>query len=209
MPAPRIRSARKCACSVSNNACCRSASPRSATKARKACPCRRARPRGQVARAEVHRTAARALRISPRPRRCSRPAALRAGPPAAPGTGRVHPLAGRLAAAKPSTASTSMYSTLSRWRDEGLYGLACSGWWEQRMQRIQADHVGALRGHAHDQRVEVAEVADAPVARRAQAVQLHRRPPDAAAVAHGGRPVAAAGRGNDQRLAGQAFDAQR
>jgi hypothetical protein len=58
---------------------------------------------------------------------------------------------------------------------------------EQRMQRVEPDDVRALRGHERDQLVEVAEVADAPVARRAQAVQLHRRAPHAPAFAHGRR----------------------
>jgi hypothetical protein len=76
------------------------------------------------------------------------------------------------------------------------------------MQRVQPDHVGALPGHAVDQRVQVREIADAPVARRAQRIQLHRRPPHAAAVAHRRRPVATPGRCDDHGLAVEPVDPQ-
>lgn len=79
---------------------------------------------------------------------------------------------------------------------------------EQRVQRVQADQVGALPGHAVDERFEVAEIADAPVARRAQCIELQRRPPDAAAVLHGGWSVAAAGRSDEHRFAGKPVDLQ-
>jgi len=50
------------------------------------------------------------------------------------------------------------------------------------VQRIHADHGGAARRGELDQRAQVAEVADAPVALRAHAVELHHEAPDAAAL---------------------------
>src|SRR5687768_14192234 len=50
------------------------------------------------------------------------------------------------------------------------------------VQRIHADHGGAHAGGELDQRAQVAEVAHAPVARRAHAVELHREAPHAAAL---------------------------
>ncbi len=50
---------------------------------------------------------------------------------------------------------------------------------EQRMQRAQADDVGAALGHDADQLRQIAEIADAPVVLRAQRIELHRRAPDA------------------------------
>ena len=52
---------------------------------------------------------------------------------------------------------------------------------EQGVQRVQAHEVGAQAGHHLDQRTQVAQVTHAPVARRAQGVELHAGPPPALA----------------------------
>ena len=49
-----------------------------------------------------------------------------------------------------------------------------------RMQRIDADHAGAQARGELDQRAQVGEIADAPVALGAHAVELNHEPPDAA-----------------------------
>src|SRR5436190_20899006 len=54
--------------------------------------------------------------------------------------------------------------------------------WEERVQRAQADHARAATRPLLDQPKQVAEIADAPVALRAQCVELHCGPPDPAAV---------------------------
>ena len=51
-----------------------------------------------------------------------------------------------------------------------------------RVQRIDADGRGAEPGGRLDQRAQIAEVADPPVARRAHAVELHHEAPDPAAA---------------------------
>ena len=61
---------------------------------------------------------------------------------------------------------------------------------EQGVQGIDADDAGACLGGEIEQRLEVSEVADAPVALRAQAVELHRRTPDPSALAQCRRLVA-------------------
>ena len=50
------------------------------------------------------------------------------------------------------------------------------------VQRIHADHARTARGAELDERAQVAEIADAPVSLRAQAVELHGEAPDAAAL---------------------------
>src|SRR6185503_9402688 len=62
----------------------------------------------------------------------------------------------------------------------------------RRMQRIEADHARAELRRLLDHAAQVAEVADAPVARRAQAVELEREAPRAAALLEERRLVAAA-----------------
>src|SRR6267142_1700413 len=52
----------------------------------------------------------------------------------------------------------------------------------RRVQWIDADHRRAARGGELDQRAQVAEVADAPVALRAHAVELHHEAPHAPAL---------------------------
>ena len=47
----------------------------------------------------------------------------------------------------------------------------------QRMQRIHADETRAARRHPANQHFQVAKITDAPIAVRAQCVQLHRDPP--------------------------------
>src|SRR5258707_3664338 len=46
------------------------------------------------------------------------------------------------------------------------------------VQRIDADERGAQARGSLDERAKIAEVADSPVARRAQAVELHREAPE-------------------------------
>src|SRR5258706_11184251 len=46
------------------------------------------------------------------------------------------------------------------------------------VQRIDADERGAQARGSLDERAQIAEVADSPVARRAQAVELHREAPE-------------------------------
>ena len=50
---------------------------------------------------------------------------------------------------------------------------------KQGVQRVQAHEVGSQAGHHLDQRTQVAEVTHAPVARRAQGVELHAGAPPA------------------------------
>src|SRR5258706_9580417 len=46
------------------------------------------------------------------------------------------------------------------------------------VQRVDADERGAQARGSLDERAQIAEVADSPVARRAQAVELHREAPE-------------------------------
>ena len=62
------------------------------------------------------------------------------------------------------------------------------------MQRIEADAVGAETGGEFDQPFEIGEIADSPVARRADAVELDRQQPAAVEIAAEGL-----GRRDDQR----------
>ena len=59
------------------------------------------------------------------------------------------------------------------------------------MQRVHADDGGAARGGELDQRAQIAEVADAPVALRAHAVELRHEAPHASALRQQLRLVAA------------------
>ena len=61
----------------------------------------------------------------------------------------------------------------------------------RRVQRIHSHHTRAARGAELDERAQVAEVADAPVSLRAQAVELDGEAPDAAALREELRLVAA------------------
>jgi len=56
---------------------------------------------------------------------------------------------------------------------------------KQRMQGVEADEVAAGGGHLIHQRQQIAKVAAAPVALRAQAVKLQAQPPDAPTVGQG------------------------
>ena len=51
------------------------------------------------------------------------------------------------------------------------------------MQRVEPDAGGAVRGGARDEMAEIGEIADAPVAARAQGVELRRQQPQPAAIA--------------------------
>ncbi len=75
------------------------------------------------------------------------------------------------------------------------------------MQRVDAHDRGAEAGGELDQRAQVAEVADAPVARRAQAVELHHEAPHPAAFREDLGLMAGAFRDGD--LAGGAPRAER
>jgi hypothetical protein len=65
---------------------------------------------------------------------------------------------------------------------------------EQRMQRIEADTVGPQMACQFDQPFEVGKIANPPVARRPDAVELYRQQPAAVEIAAEGL-----GRGDDQR----------
>ena len=54
---------------------------------------------------------------------------------------------------------------------------------KQRMQRVEPDAGGAMRGGARDEMAEIGEIADPPVAARAQGVELRRQQPQPTAVA--------------------------
>ena len=69
---------------------------------------------------------------------------------------------------------------------------------KQRVQRIDADQAATCLGGERDQCAQVGEVADAPVTRGAQAVQLHGGPPQATGVAH--RLGLKAGGGNPDQV---------
>ena len=61
---------------------------------------------------------------------------------------------------------------------------------EQRMQRIEADAVGAELCGQLDQAFEIGEIANPPIARRADAVELDRQQPAAIEIAaEGARPA--------------------
>jgi len=79
---------------------------------------------------------------------------------------------------------------------------------EQRVQGIETDDVGTAFGHLSDQLRQVTEIANTPVARGAQCIQLHRGAPDFAAVLQCCRTIATLGRADHQRLAGQARHAE-
>src|SRR5260221_85194 len=61
-----------------------------------------------------------------------------------------------------------------RVRTEALWRLG-----EHRVQRVEPDRLGAQRPGAARQLGQIGEIADAPAARRAHAVELHRDAPDA------------------------------
>jgi len=77
------------------------------------------------------------------------------------------------------------------------------------MQRAEPDERAALARDRAGQPAQVAEIADAPVALRAQAVELHRRPPDLGGPRVGirllcqdSRHVAAGGGNHQQHIDG-------
>ena len=72
---------------------------------------------------------------------------------------------------------------------------------EQRVQRVEADHVGAAAGGEGRQRLQAAEVAHPPVRRGVRGVELRRDPPDPLSALDGFRQEAAR-RHDDQRHAG-------
>ncbi|GMV56916.1 MAG: hypothetical protein AMXMBFR72_00370 [Betaproteobacteria bacterium] len=73
---------------------------------------------------------------------------------------------------------------------------------KQRVQRIQPHDVGTVPRGEIDHVDQVREIADAPVALRAQRVKLDRRPPDAAAERERRRQIAALGRDPQRRMTG-------
>ena len=79
---------------------------------------------------------------------------------------------------------------------------------EQRVQGVDAYDVGTAFSHLSDQLREIAEVPDAPVARGAQCIQLHRRSPGLATVLQCRRTIATLGCADHQCLAGQVRHAE-
>ena len=83
---------------------------------------------------------------------------------------------------------------------------------KQSVQRIDADNAGAVATAGPDDSGQIAEVADPPVAGRAQTVELERQTPGAVTIAHRFRPIAGGGRHRepavrDPAAVSQNFDA--
>ena len=70
----------------------------------------------------------------------------------------------------------------------------------ERMQRIQPDEIATALSQLHQQLVEIAEVADAPVLFRAHGVELHQRTPAFFPRLQRRRQIAAARRDDNPRL---------
>ena len=67
------------------------------------------------------------------------------------------------------------------------------------MQRIEPDAVGAQSCRKLDQAFEIGEIADPPIARRADAVELHRQQPAAVEIAAEGLLAGATINGTSSR----------
>ena len=79
---------------------------------------------------------------------------------------------------------------------------------EQRVQGIESDDAGALLRDLFRELRQIAEITNAPVARRTQGVELHGRTPDLAACLQCLRPMAMRRRADHERVASQPVDGQ-